>query len=90
MVTENLNENCRLTAVVMRIGHDGSFVDNFSHDGIVLGINKETGQANETAKTERDVIYTHHPNTGYRFSQFTVPDRPSIKEQVLSYSRKPP
>ncbi len=88
MVTKNVNGSSRLIATVMRIGHDGSFVDNFSQNGIALGIDDETGQANKIAITERGVRYSYHPDTGYKFSEFRVPNWKEIKQNVLGFSQK--
>lgn len=83
IITENFAGQPRIVAALLRIGHSGSYVDNFSRGGIALGIDQETGQAYPEASLETAERITHHPDTQYRFGDFQVPDWPAIKSFVL-------
>lgn len=83
VITENIGGHPRIVAALLRIGHSGSYVDNFSQGGIALGIDLETGQAYEKATLETADKITHHPDTHYPFKDFSVPDWPMVKDFVL-------
>lgn len=66
---------------ILRIGTNGSIVDNTSQGGVAVGFNHETGQLNEYGlqKPQFGLRLNIHPNSGIRFSNYTIP---FIKEAV--------
>jgi hypothetical protein len=67
VVTQNKNNSVRLAAVVLRIGRNGSFVDNSAQGGISVEIDPNTGLFKKYAYTEHsNEKFIAHPNTQTR------------------------
>lgn len=66
---------------ILRIGTNGSIVDNTSQGGVAVGFNLETGQLKEFGlqKPQFGLRLDTHPNSQIRFSEYTIP---FIKEAV--------
>lgn len=66
---------------ILRIGTNDSIVDNTSQGGVAVGFNLETGQLNEYGlqKPQFGLRLDTHPNSGIKFSEYTIP---FIKEAV--------
>lgn len=66
---------------ILRIGANGSIVDNTSQGGIAVGFDPATGRLNEYGffKPEFGLRADTHPNSGIKFADFTIP---FIKEAV--------
>ena len=60
---------------ILRIGTNGNVVDNTSQGGIAVGFNLQTGQLNEYGlqKPEFGLRLDTHPNSGIKFSEYTIP-----------------
>lgn len=60
---------------ILRMGANGSFVDNTSQGGIACGFDILTGQLNETGlyKPQFGRLTSEHPNSKVRFSEFKIP-----------------
>jgi hypothetical protein len=71
---------------ILRMGIDGSYVDNASAGGITCGI-KENGQLKDTAFSSYGVKYDRHPQ-GFEFSDFVVPSFDKVKELVIREQTK--
>lgn len=65
---------------VLRMGIDGSKVDNASAGGITCGI-KENGQLKEVAYSAHGIKYDKHPQ-GYTFNQCIIPSYNKVLELV--------
>lgn len=88
IITENFSGKPRIAAALLRIGQTGSYVDNFTQGGIALGIDLETGQAYEHGSLETAEKITHHPDTHFRFADFTVPNWTAVKTFLLECCQK--
>lgn len=66
---------------ILRIGTNGSIVDNTSQGGVAVGFNLETGRLNEYGlqKPQFGLRLDTHPNSGIKFSDYTIP---FIKEAI--------
>lgn len=66
---------------ILRIGTNGSIVDNTSQGGVAVGFNLETGQLNEFGlqKPQFGLRLNTHPNSEIRFADYTIP---FIKEAI--------
>lgn len=66
---------------ILRIGTNGSIVDNTSQGGVAVGFNLATGRLNEYGlqKPQFGLRLDTHPNSGIKFSDYTIP---FIKEAV--------
>lgn len=60
---------------VLRIGTNGSIVDNTSQGGIAIGFDLKTGRLNEYGlqKPEFGLRIDTHPNSSIKFSSFQIP-----------------
>lgn len=60
---------------ILRVGANGSFVDNTSQGGFAVGFDLENGRLHEFGfqKPSFGFKSDKHPNSGIRFSEFTIP-----------------
>lgn len=63
----------------MKVGRKGSFVDNGGAGGILVGIDRETGQLNTDGFDEFDRRYPVHPDSGIPFKGFQLPEWNNMK-----------
>ncbi len=65
----------RVLPSILRIGANGSFVDNTSQGGIAVGFNLSTGRLNEFGfyKPKYGLKVNKHPNSEVVFKDFTIP-----------------
>ena len=68
----------------MKIGRSGSFIDNGGAGGILVHIDKETGMFDSTGIDEKGLRYEKHPDHGYTFKGYSLPDW----ESALSLAKK--
>ena len=59
---------------LMKIGRDGSFVDNGGAGGLLVGIDPETGVFNTDARDEYGFSFDKHPDSGITFQGFRLPE----------------
>lgn len=62
----------------MKVGRNGSFVDNGGAGGLLIGINGETGMFNTDGVDEYGCRYEKHPDTGITFKGFSLPEWDSM------------
>lgn len=58
----------------MKVGRNGSFVDNGGAGGLLVGIDSETGVFNTDGVDEYGYRYEKHPDTGITFQGFSLPE----------------
>ncbi len=70
---------------ILRVGANGSFVDNTSQGGLAIGVNLESGRLFEYGyyKPAFGTRATAHPNTQVAFSDFVIPYIQEAKEQAI-------
>jgi hypothetical protein len=91
VMTLNLDGNVSISAATLKMGRNGSFVDNASAGGISLKINTETGETNCYAiDLRRNIKFESHPNTGFPFNGFVIGEWPSLRNDILELARKTP
>jgi len=66
-------QGVKIYSAILRMGVDGSKVDNASSGGITCGI-KENGQLRDTAYFVSGKKYSEHPTSKAKFSDITVPE----------------
>lgn len=82
----NLGAQPELISAFLRIGRGGNIVDNVMAGGLFVGVDLKTGRLNDYAFTELEhggVIYSHHPDTGVEFRNFTIPYFHEVKKIAL-------
>ena len=71
----------QLAPVIMRIGRNGSFVDNAHAGGMFIAINPD-GTLHKTAFTEFKDAFTEHPDTHLVFEGHQVENFDKVLEQA--------
>nr|WP_245243159.1 sugar-transfer associated ATP-grasp domain-containing protein [Pararhodobacter sp. SW119] len=72
-------------AAVLKLGVDGSIVDNGSAGGLIVGVNIETGTLRPFGRQRMkfgDRLYTHHPTTGSAFEGLVLPHWDLLRETI--------
>jgi len=89
IASENRGGRVRLLCSTMRIGREGKQVDNSAQDGLILKIDLASGRAGAPFVTsERNETFERHPDTGYAFADFSVPEWEAVKAFCLDCARK--
>lgn len=72
---------------ILRIGANGSYVDNTSQGGIAVGFNLQTGQLHQYGffKPQFGKKTELHPDTGIRFADFKIPFLKEAEEMALHF-----
>ncbi len=72
---------------ILRIGANGSFVDNTSQGGLAVGFNLETGQLHQYGfhKPQYGLRTETHPDSGIRLSDFYIPFIKEAEERAIYF-----
>lgn len=72
---------------ILRVGTNGSIVDNTSQGGIAVGFDLDTGRLHEDGfyKPQFGRRVQVHPNSGVRFHDFYIPFIQEAKEQAIKF-----
>lgn len=72
----------KLIAAVLRIGRNGSGIDNIAAGGITAGVDIESRIVMNTGKTYLDEEFVRHPDTGVAIPGFVIPKWDECVEYV--------
>lgn len=75
------NGEVKIRSVVVRMGRNGTYVDNASSGGVTIGVS-DNGQLKDTGYDVKGISYTEHPDTHVRFNSITIPNYHNILETV--------
>lgn len=85
IVTEIKNNfSVNILFSLLRVGRGGNQVDNASSGGIYIKINNETGLFSSKAYSDQDHIYDEHPDTRFKFKDYTFP----MWDEVVSFVKR--
>lgn len=73
-ITFNTRNGIIIPFCFMKIGQNGSFVDNGGSGGILVGIDEQSGEFVTDGYDENNVRYLKHPDTKIVFKGFRLPD----------------
>lgn len=90
IATENIKGKVRVICSVLRIGKQGNEVDNASQNGIVLGIDYNTGNCRDYAIDESGGVFYKHPDTNFVFKNHKINEWDSIVNFTLQCATKLP
>jgi hypothetical protein len=90
IATENIGGKVRVICSVLRLGRQGKEVDNASQDGIVLGIDYNTGNCNDYAIDETGHIFYKHPDTNFVFKNHKINGWDNIVNYTIECAAKLP
>lgn len=84
-------EEFDILSIIIRIGDNGAEVDNLVKGGFGVGINKITGKLNKFGVDKSGkIIKEKHPETGYRFADFEIPNWQNILKNIEEWSKAIP
>ena len=90
ITTENIMGKVRIVCSALRIGRQGKEVDNASQDGIVLGIDCNSGTCSDYASTEEGEIFYKHPDSNFVFKNHKINEWNSIVDFTIECASKLP
>lgn len=71
---------CTVHSPFLKVGQNGSFVDNGGAGGILVALDSNTGVAISDGVDEKLNRYEKHPNTNVKFCGFQVPEWDELKK----------
>jgi len=74
VITLNTRNGIEVLYTFMKVGRNGSFVDNGGAGGILVGIDKNSGVMNTNGFDELNIQYEKHPDSGIVFKGFQMPE----------------
>lgn len=74
VVTYYEDGNTTIHLPFMKIGRQGSFVDNGGAGGILVAVDPKTGTLISDGIDELGIVYKKHPETGIEFKNYTLPN----------------
>lgn len=72
----------KLYSVILRMGINGSKVDNASSGGITVGVEAD-GRLKQYAYNAKGVRFDKHPTSGVHFNQYVIPNFEKVKALVM-------
>ena len=86
MPTFNLNGTIMVFQPWIKIGRGDSFIDNGHADGLMAGIDPETGIIDTPGYSEFPESFEYHPDTGIKIPGFAIPNWNELVETVKRLS----
>lgn len=77
------DEGVKIRSVIVRMGRNGSHVDNASSGGVTVGVDS-TGRLKEVGYDVPGEKYYEHPDTHTRFSEVIIPNFSTILDEVTT------
>ena len=91
VITQFREKKGRICAIILRMGRNGSFVDNSSIGGIFTSVDTSTGNISKTGHLlHSNMKHEKHPDTGFSFDGFTLHEWGNIKQGIISIAEKAP
>lgn len=89
VVTQNFNGKPQISAMYLKMGCNGIYVDNSSSGGLSTYIDIESGRIADFAINHNmNKKFDRHPDTGFVFDGFIIRDWKKIKEDILDIAGK--
>ena len=89
VVTQNFDGKPQISAVYLKMGRNGTYVDNSSSGGLSTYIDMESGRSADFAINHNmNKKLDRHPDTGFVFDGFIIRDWQKIKEAILDIAGK--
>lgn len=89
-ITINTKKDIKTPFCFLKIGRNGSFVDNGGAGGILAGIDPESGIVVTYGYDEFNIEYVSHPETGIFFKGFKLPQWDEMKRICCEMAQKMP
>ena len=88
LITVKTKEGIEVVDSFMKVGRAGSFVDNGGAGGLLIGVDKTTGSLSTVARDEFSNAFEVHPDNGFSFVGYQLPDWEQLLKLVNSVSSK--
>lgn len=79
-----------LQPVFLRVGRSGLQVDNYDQNGLLLSVDRETGELGTHAISAQQEAFDIHPDTHFQFKGRRISHWKDIREVALASARKIP
>lgn len=86
IATFRKSDEVKVMFTFARFGRKGSIVDNGGCGGVIVPIDKNTGNFNSLGRDENGVCYQFHPDSKIRFDNFIIPEWNSALELAIKLS----
>ena len=90
VATENKSGKVRILGSTLRMGREGSELDNGTQGGILVSIDLESGEISDHATSETCEYFKYHPDTQFHFSSYKIDRWRDVYDFVLESARKLP
>lgn len=77
------NGDPTLVSSFIKAGQSGAIIDNVGPGGMLAAVDTETGLVYADAADERGHVFPVHPDTGFVFKGFQIPQWEELKKMVL-------
>lgn len=74
IITFNTKDGIIAPYCFLKIGRNGSFVDNGGAGGIIVGVDIQTGITNTDGRDEYGTLFKHHPDTNVPLKGIQLPE----------------
>lgn len=85
-----IKDEIHIFAAALRIGNNGSFIDNFSAGGIGAPVDIETGLVTSSAQNAAGGRFAYHPCTGEQIVGIRIPNWEKALELVRKAAMEAP
>lgn len=82
--------NPHIMEIMLRVGREGSHVDNWGAGGVGYCFDVETGICSQYGLDKQNRPYSHHPGSNYPMIGFTLPNFEQLKEYIFSLVKSAP
>lgn len=90
VLTSNLDGEIKVYAAFLRIGSNGSIIDNLSNSGLCAPIDAKTGIVTTDALNFIGKKIPNHPNTNIKFTDFKIPKWNEIVTTAVETAKQTP
>jgi len=90
VLTVSLDNHVEVYAAFLRIGSNGSVIDNLSSSGLCAPIDIKSGTVKTDALNYIGKKIPHHPNTNIKFKEFKIPKWDEIMKTAVETASQTP
>lgn len=86
----NKDGSTRILSIMLRVGKQGSHVDNWGSGGVGYNFDLDTGICIDYGRDKQNRPYTHHPGSNFQMIGFKLPRFDELKSTIVLLSQKTP
>ena len=84
------NGETQILAIMLRVGREGSHVDNWGAGGICYNFDLETGICVDYGRDKKNNPYVYNPDSNVQMIGFRLPDFDNLKKTIVELSQLVP